>query len=586
MNQRISELFWPFGVSLLTGLVSLYVATLGLFACGISISRWHMAAFMLPAASVAWLACPGAGIKKGKQVLGLLLAQIGAIGLMATVAAQFDDLSFDGMNNRIEPVIALSAGWNPVRDSAGASLSELGKSHPYLTGSVNAAAGYQYTLGSVLSSNLANWTGNLNAGKALTPLLVLASFGLVFGALASFSLSRGWSLALSLMAALNPVAIYQSSSFYVDGHTACLFTAMIFSALRLLVAPLDVTGVVALVVSFLGLSAAKTSGIFYGVIIDVVFLVFYAATHLKTLKPILIFVGVSVLITWPAGMLFRKVGGFPALTLEYLTTVTSPATTGYGVGTQSFGQNAMLKLDRVQIFVMSYFAPSDSMPSQVETKFPFYFNRRELALFEDLSPDPRAGGFGPLYGGCLLLALGSFGLLLLGRAPPVASLFPIVPILLSVGLTQTWWARWAPQGWLIPLALLLPVLAAWRNQPSGKRWILPFLTLFTGLLNSLLILLFYSIGCVKAQRVLNDQLAYLQRLPQPLQVHMPLFLSNRIWFIRSGIAYAPVSAEPPRPRLLLHRTQTRVALPPSFRAEADLSLSLQKEWEKRKLLEP
>ena len=585
MNQRISEFFWPFGVSLLTGLVSLYVATLGLFACGISITRWHIVAFLVPAAVAAWLACPGAGRKKGRQVLGLLLAQIGAIGLMATVAAQFDDLSFDGMNVRIAPVIALSAGWNPVKDSGGATLPELAKTHPFLEGSVGAAAGYQYTFGSILSSNLANWTGNLNTGKVVTPLLVLASFGLAFGALASFSLSRGWSLALSLMAALNPVAIYQSSSFYVDGHTACLFTAMIFSALRLLVTPLDATGVLALVVSFLGLSAAKTSGIFYGVIIDVVFLVFYAATHLKKLKPILIFLLVSAAITWPAGMLFRKFGGFPSFSVAYLQQATGSGP-GYGVGGGASEVQALLKMDKLQMFLVSYFAPSDSIPKKLETKFPFYFNRRELALFEDLSPDPRAGGFGPLYGGCLLLALGSFGLLLLGRAPPLASLFPIVPILLSVGLTQTWWARWAPQGWLIPLALLLPVLAAWRNQPSGKRWILPFLTLFTGLLNSLLILLFYSVGCVKAQRVLNDQLAYLQSLPQPLQVHMPLFLSNRIWFIRSGIAYAPVSAEPPLPRLLLHRTQTRVALPPSFRAEADLSLSLQKEWVKRKLLEP
>ncbi len=573
-------------MSLLTGLVGLYVATLALFAMGISISRWHMAAFLLPAAVAAWVACPGTKRERGKKVLALLLIQVGAMGILSAVAAQFDDLSFDGMNVRIEPVIALAAGWNPVKDAAGATLPELAKIHPFLEGSVNAGAGYQYTLGSILSSNLANWTGNLNAGKAITPLLALGAFGIVFGALTSLSLPFVWALCLSLLAALNPVAIYQSSSFYVDGHTACLFTAMIFSALRLLVAPLDATGLLALVVSFLGLSAAKTSGIFYGVIIDLVFLAFYAATHLKKLKPVLIFVGISALVTWPVGMLFRKVGGFPAMTMEYLRTVTNPATAGYGVGDQSYGQDAMLKLDRAQIFIMSYFAPSDSMPKKVETKFSFYFNRRELALFEDLSPDPRAGGFGPLYGGCLLLALASFGLLLVGRAPPLATLFPIVPILLSVGLTQTWWARWAPQAWLIPLALLLPLLAAWQAQPPGKRWILPFLSLFTGLLNSILILLFYTVGCVKAQRVLRGQLAYLQTLPQPLQVHMPLFLSNRIWFIRSGIAYAPVSGEPSRPRLRLHRTETRVALPPSFRAETDLAPALKKEWEKQKLLEP
>jgi len=490
------------------------------------------------------------------------------------------------MNARIESVLGLSAGWNPVKDPAFQEGVRLAETNPYLRGSFVVQSGYQYSFGNLLAAYLACLTGNLNAGKAVTPILAAASFGIAYGGLAALALPGGWCLGLALLAALNPVAIYQSSSYYIDGHTGSLFTAMLFSALRLLVTGLNADGLTALVVSFLGLSASKTSGLFYGIIIDVAFLGFYAALHLKNLRPMLVFVGISALVTWPVGLMFRKVGGFPALTLEYLKTATSPSTLGYGVGDKSYGQDAMLKLDRAQIFVMSYFAPSDSMPSQVETKLPFYFNRRELALFEDLSPDPRAGGFGPLYGGCLLVALGSFGLLLLGRAPPLASLFPIVPILLSVGLTQTWWARWAPQGWLIPLALLLPVLAAWRGQPPGKRWISPFLSLFTGLLNSILILLFYSVGCVKAQRVLNGQLAYLKRLPQPLQVHMPLFLSNRIWFIRSGIAYTPVSEEPARPRLLLHRTETRVALPRSFRAETDVAPALKKEWEKRKLLEP
>ena len=202
-----------------------------------------------------------------------------------------------------------------------------------------------------------------------------------------------------------------------------------------------------------------------------------------------------------------------------------------------------------------------------------------------LSPDPRAGGFGPLYGGCLLLALASFGLILLGRAPPAAALFPIFPVFLSVGLTQTWWARWAPQGWLLPICLILPVVVAWRDKGPGRRWILPFLTLFTGLLNSVLLLLFYAVGCVKAQRLLDAQLELLKTLPQPLQVHIPTFLSNRVWFIRNGIEYSLLNEEPSKPRLLLHRTSTRVALPKGFSPESNLPADICREMEKRKLLE-
>jgi hypothetical protein len=354
--------------------------------------------------------------------------------------------------------------------------------------------------------------------------------------------------------------------------------------LRLLVTGITADGLIALVVAFLGLSASKTSGLFYGVIIDVVFLAFYALTHLKNLRPMLLFVAISALITWPVGMLFRKVGGFPALTLEYLISVTNPATSGYGVGKQSYGLDAMLKLDRLQIFVMSYFAPTEIVADRVKTKLPFALNRRELSVFEDLTPDARAGGFGPLYGGCLLLALGSLGLILLGRPPPFISFFPILPVILSVGLTQTWWARWAPQGWLIPATLMVPVLCSLVTSQSGRRWVLPGLVLFSGLLNSLLILIFYSVGCVKAQRVLNSQLTFLKELSQPLSVYMPIYKSNRIWLIRGGNQFDLVSEAPPKPRLRLMKTETLIPLPTKWEDNLG-NAPMVAEWRKRRLIE-
>ena len=560
----------------------MYLATLGLFALGVSITPWHGLAFLVPAWGAGILSLPGQGrLKKS----GLLLAAIlGLCGFFAGLASQFDDLSFDGMNRRIESVLGLSAGWNPVKDPAFRDGVRLAETHPYLRGSFVVKSGYQYSFGNLLAAYLACLTGNLNAGKAVTPILAAAAFGIAFGGLASLALPGGWCLALALLAALNPVAIYQSSSYYIDSHTGSLFTGMLFSALRLLVTGLNADGLTSLVVSFLGLSASKTSGLFYGIIIDVIFLAFYAALHLKNLRPMLVFVGISAVVTWPAGLLFRKVGGFPALNLDYLKTATSPATPGYGVGDKSYGQDAMLKLDRAQIFVMSYFAPTEIVADRVKTKFPLWLNRRELAVFEDLTPDARAGGFGPLYGGCLLLAMASLGMILMGRAPPAASLFPILPVLLSVGLTQTWWARWAPQGWLVPVTLLIPVLYSLAAGPAGKRWALPFLCLFVGTLNSLLILLFYSAGCVRSQLVLNSQLAFLKTLPQPLAVHMPRFRSNRIWFLRNEVTLQEVETEIPFPRMTLKKTTTQVALPSDWRAHLPPGAPAEK-WKKEKLLE-
>ena len=584
-NFRISDYFWPAGVSLLTGLLGLYIATLSLFAVGISITVWHGLSFILCALAAGYLAIQSPSrigrLKKSAFVLGSNLA---ACGFLALIAGQFDDLSFDGMNARIESVLWLSAGWNPVKDPSFQEGIKLGETNPYLKGSFVVQSGYQYSFGNLLAAYLAQVTGSLNAGKAITPILMFASFGIVFGALTVLCIPKDWAIALAGLIALNPVAISQSSTYYIDGHTGSLFASMLFSALRLLVAGVTADGLIALVVAFLGLSASKTSGLFYGVIIDVVFLAFYALTHLKNLRPMLLFIAISALITWPVGMLFRKVGGFPALTPEYLLSVTNPATSGYGVGKDSFGLDAMLKLDRLQIFVMSYFAPTEIVADRVKTKFPFALNRRELSVFEDLTPDARAGGFGPLYGGCLLLALGSLGVILLGRPPPFVTLFPILPVIVSVGLTQTWWARWAPQGWLIPATLMVPVLCSLVTGQSGRRWVLPGLVLFSGLLNSLLILMFYSVGCIKAQRVLNSQLTFLKELSQPLTVYMPIYKSNRIWLIRGDNQFDLVSEAPLKPRLRLMRTETLIPLP--IKWEENLgNAPMVAEWRKRRLIE-
>jgi hypothetical protein len=233
---------------------------------------------------------------------------------------------------------------------------------------------------------------------------------------------------------------------------------------------------------------------------------------------------------------------------------------------------------------MSYMAPTEIVADKVKTKFPFWLNRRELSVFEDLTPDARAGGFGPLYGAFLILAIASFGFLFLGKAPNLASCFPLVPVLLSVSLTQTWWARWAPQGWLLPISFLLPVLVCLKQQGGGIERCVAALAVLIGILNSALILLFYSIGCVKAQRLLNSQMAFVKTFPQPLSVYMPRFKSNRIWLIREKVEFVFVDKPPRKPLIRLMRTETLIPLPAKW--EENLGNGpMVAEWRKRRLIE-
>jgi hypothetical protein len=184
----------------------------------------------------------------------------------------------------------------------------------------------------------------------------------------------------------------------------------------------------------------------------------------------------------------------------------------------------------------------------------------------------------------LVLSLIAAGTLFFWNGVTLASLFPILPVVISLGLTQTWWARWAPQGWLLPVALLLPVVVCLKQKGGGiKKW-LTALAVFTGLLNSGLILLFYSIGCVKAQRVLNSQLAFVKTFPQPISVYMPQFKSNRIWLIREKVEFALVKNPPRKPFIRLMRTGTLIPLPAKWQESLGNGPRVA-EWRSRRLIE-
>jgi hypothetical protein len=127
-------------------------------------------------------------------------------------------------------------------------------------------------------------------------------------------------------------------------------------------------------------------------------------------------------------------------------------------------------------------------------------------------------------------------------------------------------------------------LSCLKNAPAGRVWGLPFLALTAGLLNSIAILAFYTVGCMKAQRVLNSQLAFVKTLSQPLAVFMPRFKSNRIWLIREKVEFALVDKPPRKPFVRLMRTETLIPLPANWDENLGND-SMVAGWRKRRLIE-
>jgi hypothetical protein len=99
-------------------------------------------------------------------------------------------------------------------------------------------------------------------------------------------------------------------------------------------------------------------------------------------------------------------------------------------------------------------------------KVPFTVSVSEIRPY--MGSDTRIAGFGPLFSGALVLAAVTLGLLIIGsRRPPPNTLRATVLLVVLLAVTvavnpESWWARFAPQIWLVPVV----IAGAALSQPS------------------------------------------------------------------------------------------------------------------------
>jgi len=491
--------------------------------------------------------------------------------IFSLVLSHFTDFSWDGMTSR------------------GITVRNLMQGDPALNA---------YPFGHVLAGFLAHITGSWQGGKGINLTLIWICFCFVFSALQSLNFS-GWKLwFLSIVTALNPVAVYQISCFQIDGHVASLVTCLLFSMLRIMaLGPIGLDGVLALVAAFTGSAASKTSGVFYAIIIDGIFLLFLAGIS-RSWKRVLLLFAVALAVSWPLGVYIRSIGQFAPLDLQYLRTSTKIDTPGFGVGSGASYVDSLRKLDRIQQFVASACSYMEIMPEELRLKPPFWMQRRELRAVEELTPDPRAGGFGPLFStGLMLAGAGCLILVLQGRIGYWPGWFLFLATAASSFGSQVWWARWTPQNWLLLVAMLMTVLAfqarGGRERESEGEKVQKFeggkvgrfeSTAIQGLgrlaiaavgLNVFLVTLYYFVGMEKQERVLNHQIKLAAALGIPVPIHMEVFqgghyagasfLATEWWFVDRGIPVTKLPEKPPVPRMKIHKTWTWVPLTPDWR---------------------
>jgi hypothetical protein len=378
------------------------------------------------------------------------------------IAYEFPDNSWDGLAYQQEAVVRLAAGWNPVTESASrygvAGVAE----EPFVEHYPKAS---WITAAAVLKA-----TGHIETGKLFNLTLMFAVACLCLSALLRLTLLPiAWAAAVSALIALNPVFVYQGMTFYVDNLVASTLTVVVTGLVVFIAARRRQALVVAMLAAAIAINL-KFTGLIYTAILF----------------------GLAALVVWrqyglPAASRYAAAaaaaGIFSAVALGYAPYVHNlvehhdpffPATPKYGMlDTTTQVPANLLHADRFSRFLVSSFSRSETVrpPHGTRAKFPLSIGPQERrGLY---SADLESGGFGPLYGALLLLAGVAAVTLCINRSSRrVAGVVLLIAgcVLATIFVhRETWWARYIPQAWLLPMLIAIPSLCAPRR--SVQWWL-------------------------------------------------------------------------------------------------------------------
>lgn len=453
------------------------------------------------------------------------LAAVFIFVLFFKIAGDFYDMSYDGEVYHQEAVIKLVNSWNPFYEH----LRKIETDSPDLLN--------HYAKGPwIYEAALYKATPAIENAKVFNFLLLSAAFSFTVAALKSYSKIKQPVL-LSILLTLNPVMVYQTLSFYIDGQLGSLLLCFLALAF-MIVQRRDTFLYLALIMTIVLLCNVKFTGVVYAVC------------------------GGGLLICWLWGLGQRKritqviKTGLAGIILAICLTGFNPYVTNtinyghpffplYGAGSNNMdimtsnSPQSFLTMSRVEKLFYAAFSCTENAVGleRPRLKTPFVYEKREIEFLLS-GTDTRIGGFGPWYGGILLCSAVLLAILCLHHprkgfytAAAIGTVF-----LSAIVNPEAWWARYAPQLWAIPVIAAIGALAVrpWYIRLSG--WIMAALLAF----NIILVTVPYSVANYYASAAWGEVLDELKAVNEPFTIYFGEFRSKRTQLMERGIVYNEV----------------------------------------------
>jgi hypothetical protein len=439
-------------------------------------------------------------------------------------ASGFYDTAFDSLAYHQENIIRLSEGWTPFSLEKGTMTDEFIASHVYTHAKASA----------ILASSFYKISGDIESGKLFNFLLIFASFFLCFSAvmLLPWIRLRSGLLVAGLMA-FNPVSIYQSASYYVDGQLSSMMVCLLSIALMIMLERRKMLHVFLFGVSVVITINLKLTGVVYSFVVSA-----GMSLYLLFREKFRLFVAASTVFL-AAGLIGVFFVGFnPYVTNHiYHGHLFYPFFCDNAIPVIDHGPPSIKGKSQAEKAFVSVFSESENFYvgrlSEYKFKFPLRVSARELVCFANT--DTRIGGMGPLFGA---MAVISFLIILAGffydwKQSLWFMLFYLWIVFSALIITEPWWMRFVPQLWI---AAVSPAVMACKYR-AGLLMYLGRTLLFLAVLNILLISGVYFPAQLMTTASLNRQLSEIASKYEKIYIYFPFNAKASMFRLKkAGIA--------------------------------------------------
>jgi 4-amino-4-deoxy-L-arabinose transferase-like glycosyltransferase len=467
------------------------------------------------------------------------------------ISEHFYDLSWDGQYYQQEGVIQLAKGWNPL-------VQEISLRHQ--TVFVNHYPKASWIAGAILYQ----MRGSIEAGKAFNLMFGAGSFLLCLSALLRCKFDAKSTALLSFLICLNPVSIYQSLSFCIDGQISSLLTsvcavfAIIFRRRENRIEFLILLFLICVIVN------TKLTGIFYSIVLGGGLIVLawldrqvQKALQIGKVGILSLFLGISLFGYHPYitntlhyGHPFYPLGGSGKVDIM---TKNMPL--------DFQDDNRFEKLFR-SLFSKSANIGSSYTKETSRLKIPFiFYGSQELSAFRD--ENTRVGGFGVLFGSAIIVSLitGLTALRIDLKKTLLAFLIAGIILVSALINPEAWWARYVPQLWLIPMIFIILTLQIREKCATVNFWRSSIICLLA--LNIYLVSCVYLHHNFSTTRQIQYQLTSFAKNNVTLLIDFSYFWSDRIRLQEQGVKFIEVKTQDlscQQPVSLIGAQETRFCL--------------------------